>query len=270
MIALQEASVTRGGQCLVGPLTLDLEPGRMTVIVGPNGAGKSTLIKLLSGEVKPSTGCATLDGTPLRLIRPSALAGRRAILAQSTDAGFGFTVAELTELGLRMLDGRTSRERQLQFVECAMAAVGLLPLADRPLSRLSGGERQRAHFARVLAQLRGGQLQHGPGVLLLDEPIAAQDLAHQLQVLSLARGCAAEGTAVAIVLHDLNWASVAADRLIVLRHGRIYADGPPEKVITASMLAEVFQVALLPGVVPESKRPFILPQVATSLTGDRV
>lgn len=269
MIALQKADVTRGNHRLVGPVTMDLEPGRTTVIVGPNGAGKSSLLKLLSGQFRPTAGQATLEGTPLHAMGPAALAGRRAVLSQSSEAGFGFTIRELAELGVRTLARRPPRERQVQLVERALTTTGLLQLADRPLAHLSGGERQRAHFARVLVQLHAGQLLHGPGALLLDEPIAAQDLAHQLQILSLARSTTGEGTAVAIILHDLNWACCAADRLIVLHRGIIYADGRPEDVLTETMLTEVFEVALTPGALPPAGTPFVLPQVAAPFVDRR-
>ncbi len=270
MITLQKADVMRDGHRLVGPVTLDLEPGRTTVVVGPNGAGKSTLLKLLSGHLRPSAGRATLDGAPLHAMRPEVLAGRREVLGQSTEAGFGFTVHEIAELGLRTLGRQPSRERRAQLVERVLATIGLLQLADRPLARLSGGERRRAHFARVLVQLHAGQLLYGPGALLLDEPIAAQDLSHQLRILSLARSTAGEGTTVAIILHDLNWACCVADRLVVLHHGGIYADGRPEDVLTETMLTEVFDVALTPRALPPTGTPFVLPQVAVPSAARRL
>jgi iron complex transport system ATP-binding protein len=130
---------------------------------------------------------------------------------------------------------------------------------------LSGGERQRAHLARVLAQLWAGAVAHGPGVLMLDEPTAAQDLAHQLAVLDAARDHARDGGTVIVVLHDLNLAARYADRFVVVHQGRIAADGAPAAVVTERLLGEVFRVALPPNVVPPDGVPFALPQLAGRL-----
>ncbi len=262
MIALDDVSLKRGGRILVDRVGLALEPRRVTVIIGPNGAGKSTLIKLASGEIPPTTGTVTLDGQPLRRFSPRDLAGRRAVLAQSSDAAFGFTVRELATLSLRML-GLAGSHKSL--VDRALHLVDLAACADHAVERLSGGERQRAHLARILVQLWAGARLHGPGLLLLDEPIAAQDLAHQLRVLDIAQIHAEDGGAVGIVLHDLNWAARVADRLVVLHRGRIHADGTPAAVLTHDMLAEVYGVDLQPGAVSQS--PFILPQLAAFRPG---
>jgi iron complex transport system ATP-binding protein len=200
----------------------------------------------------------------MHLHAPPALAARRAVLAQENEAMFGFSVRELAGLGLRMLGARCRPAEQARLIEGALADVGLTDFAHRAITLLSGGERQRAHLARVLVQLRAGTLLQGPGALLLDEPIAAQDLAHQLQVLEIARRHADAGGAVAAVLHDLNWAVRIGDDLVVLHRGRVHSAGPPAAVLTQAMLADVFDVDLRPGTVPASGRPFVLPQLAST------
>jgi iron complex transport system ATP-binding protein len=263
MINIQNASVVRAGHAIVEGVSLALVPGRITVIIGPNGAGKSTLLKLCSGQIHPSGGAVTLDGTPLHRLPPPTLAARRAVLAQANEVAFGFTVRELAALGLRLLRTDYRPAEQTRLIDDVLAAVGLTTHAHRLLPLLSGGERQRAHLARVLVQLRAGMALCGPGTLLLDEPIAAQDIANQIQVLEIARRHAAAGGAVAAVLHDLNWAAHVADHLVVLHRGRIAAQGRPAAVLTPSVLAEVFDVDLHPGALPMAGRPFVLPQLAT-------
>ncbi len=258
MIALDNVGIRRAGRILVDRVSLAFEPGQVTVIVGPNGAGKSTIVKLASGELVPSSGSVTLDGRPLHRSSPRELALRRAVLPQSGDAVSGFTARELAALGASLLGIGVSCA---PLVEQALYRVGLTGCADRPMERLSGGERQRAHLARVLVQLWEAARLHGPGTLLLDEPIAAQDLSHQLSVLEIARAHADEGGAVGIVLHDLNLAAHVADRLVVLHDGRVHAAGAPATVLTREMLAAVYGVALQPGAVTD--RPFLLPQMAT-------
>jgi len=261
VIALDEVVVRRGGRALVDRVSLALAPGRTTVIVGPNGAGKSTLIKLLSGELRPDAGAVRLGETPLAALGPQRLAVRRAVLAQANETAFGFTVRQLAALGLRLLRNAAPSD-PMPLIRRAIEQAGLAGLEDRVVGRLSGGERQRAHLARVLVQLWAGEASEGPGLLLLDEPIAAQDLAHQLHVLEIARNHARTGGAVCVVLHDLNWAVRIADRLVVLSQGSVYADGPPAAVLTRGMLAEVFDVDVDPNTTPRTDLPFILPQLA--------
>jgi len=262
MIRLQGASVRRGGRMLVQDIDLEIGAGRVTVLIGPNGAGKSTLIRLLSGEVKPSAGTVSLDGRPLAAFSPRELAMRRAVLGQANETTFGFSVADLAGLSLRLLPTRLIRAERTALIARALDRVGLTAFADRSIVHLSGGEKQRAHLARVLVQLWASEALHGPGLLLLDEPIAAQDLAHQLELLQVARRHAQAGGTVVLVLHDLNWAAGVADRILALRQGRIHADGPPPAVLTRALLAEVFDIDLEPGAVPAPGEPFILPQLA--------
>lgn len=269
MIGLESAGVRRGGKMLVENIDLRLERGHVTVIVGPNGAGKSTLMRLMSGEIRPTRGMVSLDARPLAAIGVRELAARRAVLGQANEDAPGFTVSELTALGLRLLPVLPLHNERTALIERALDHVGLAELADRSITTLSGGERQRAHLARVLAQLWAGEALHGPGLLLLDEPIAAQDLAHQLQVLEIARAHARCGGAVALVLHDLNWAARVADRIVVLRRGQIYAEGSPNDVLTHTMLADVFDVDLEPGAIPPADCPFVLPQLARSRSAPR-
>ncbi len=256
MIALDHVSLRRNSRLLIDRLSLAFMPGRITAIVGPNGAGKSTLVNLASGELTLSAGTVTLDGQPLGRLGPQELALRRAVLPQACESVPGLTARELSTLGASRLGADEPRA----LVDRALERVGLAHCTDRITERLSGGGRQRAHLARVLVQLWAGARRHGPGMLLLDEPIAAQDLAHQLRVLDIAGEHARSGGAVGIVLHDLNWAAHIADRLVVLQHGRIHAEGAPEAVLTRGMLAAVYGVVLEPGAVPAG--PFLLPQTA--------
>jgi iron complex transport system ATP-binding protein len=136
----------------------------------------------------------------------------------------------------------------------------LLDFAGRPINTLSGGEQQRAHFARVLVQLSCAEQRNGPGVLLLDEPTSALDLHHQLGVLNAIKRRATGGTLVIAILHDLNLASLLAERIVVLDHGRIDCDGTPAQTITGEMLQRVFAIETAVSKVPTTGVPFVLPQ----------
>ncbi|MEP9353319.1 heme ABC transporter ATP-binding protein [Xanthobacter sp. KR7-65] len=252
MYCAEEVSVTAGRRTLLDRTSIAVRPGQVTVLVGPNGAGKSTLLKALSGEQRLSGGRVTLDGSPIAGFTPLDLARRRAVLPQAAEVAFPFTAAEVISAGLMAREGRdTDRIARL------LARVDLAGFAGRRYDSLSGGERQRVQLARVLAQLELGT-SDAPSYLLLDEPTASLDLAHQLTVLRLARAHAAAGGGVLAVLHDLNLAAMAADELVVLAAGCIRAAGPVAQVLTEEVLADAFGIRVAVGVAPPG--PFVLPQ----------
>jgi iron complex transport system ATP-binding protein len=262
MTAVLEASVITvrvGAKTLLDQLTLAIAPGETVALVGPNGAGKSTLLRVLAGEIAPA-GTIALRGQPLKSYSARALALRRAMLSQHTTVAFPFTVADVVRMGAGDRGGTDA------LVASALAEVDLTALGDRIITTLSGGEQQRAHFARVLVQLACGEAIHGPGLLMLDEPTASLDLRHQLDLLEATRRRRARGVTVVAVLHDLNLASLFADRIVVLDHGRIVADGAPAKIITDAMLEQVFGVTGAIGRVPSPGLPFVLPHAMARMS----
>lgn len=250
-------SVKAGGRALVDGVDLDLRPGEVLALVGPNGAGKSTLMKALSGEQRLAAGAVSLDGVPIGRLSPLALAIRRAVLPQAAEVAFPFTAGEVVSVGL--MGGATSPESRRR-IERLLAMVDLPGLAGRRYHSLSGGERQRIQLARVLAQLEcgAGARAGAPAYLFLDEPTASLDLSHQLVVLRIARAFAEAGGGVLAVLHDLNLAAMAADRIAVLAQGRLVAVGAPAEVICDRVLRQAFGVSVRVGAVPAG--PFVLPQ----------
>ncbi|MFK8251514.1 heme ABC transporter ATP-binding protein [Ancylobacter terrae] len=249
MYAAEGISVLAGRRALLDGVSVTVVPGSVTVVVGPNGAGKSTLLKVLAGESRADAGRVTLDGVDIRALGAAGLARRRAVLAQSVHVAFPFTVAEIVAMGL--IDGRDRAGR----VGRALARVDLGGFAGRFYGELSGGEKQRVQIARALAQLESGE---GPGYLLLDEPTASLDLAHQLLVVELARAVAAAGGGVLAVLHDLNLAAMAGDHILALKDGCEAASGAPDAVLTDDHLARIYGVPARVGVAPGGV--FVLPQ----------
>jgi iron complex transport system ATP-binding protein len=177
------------------------------------------------------------------------------VLAQSITLTFPFTVEEIVRMGA----GDRKTAAVTLAVDEALHAVDLDSHRHRIMTTLSGGEQQRAHFARILVQLAFGEAEHGPGILLLDEPTASLDLRHQLDLLKLARKKAEKGTAVVAVLHDLNLATLFASRIILLDRGRIAANGTASETVTDDWLEKVFKVTSAVGRVPASGVPFVLP-----------
>ena len=250
--------VSAGSRRLLDDVSLAALPGEAVALVGPNGAGKSTLLRALSGEIAPSRGTVRLEGRDLRACSPDLLALRRAFLPQVVATAFPFTVREIVAMGV---GGRRDGKADA-WVDAALAEVDLDGFQDRRMDTLSIGERQRAHFARVLVQLSYGESRQGPGLLLLDEPTSSLDLKHQLGIMAAARRRTDAGTTVIAVLHDLNLAALFARRIVVLRNGRVAADGPPRRTITDAVLAETFGVVSAVNRVPGDATPFVLPQTA--------
>ena len=226
-------SVRLGGAPVLRGIDLEVARGEVVALVGPNGAGKSTLLGALAGDVPLEAGQVTLDGHPVRSVGAAALARRRAVLLQHQGLSFGFRVADVVRMGRSPWHRTPEAGRDDEVVAAVMEVTDVDELADRVFPTLSGGEQARTSFARVLAQ-------EAP-VLLLDEPTAALDIAHQETVLGVARGVATGGAAVVVVLHDLSLAAAYADRICLLDAGRVAADGSPEEVLTTERLGAVYE-----------------------------
>jgi len=251
MYQAKSVQVTVRGKTILDKVDLRLAPGRVVAVVGANGAGKSTLLRVVAGERKPTGGEILLDEQPLSDWPIAALARRRAVLPQSVEIVFPFLASEVVTLGFpRHIDHKTGD----QLVRRALTAVEMEDFANRVYGTLSGGEKQRVQLARVLAQAWTGEKTY----LLLDEPTASLDLAHQLLILRLARAHAESGGGVMVVLHDLNLAAMVADEIVALKDGCRIAAGPPASIITNDLIAALYGVRAEVRGVPEG--PFILPQ----------
>lgn len=255
MLRVSDLSVAYGRTEVIPALNLEARPGAVTVILGPNGSGKSTLIKAICAEVA-YRGSVTLDGIEVSRAPPWQLAAMRGVLAQSTQVAFAFSVAEVVRLGL------TSgiEAAQSDLVERALNEVGMLDHAARPFHDLSGGQQARVHLARVRAQIWSPVTGDKARWLFLDEPVAALDIAHQLQVMGIMRRFADQGGGVVAVMHDLNLSAMIADRLILMHEGRILAEGTPAEVLTDENLSAAYGCTLRVGQVPQG--PWLVPQSA--------
>ncbi|MGW5005735.1 heme ABC transporter ATP-binding protein [Streptomyces parvulus] len=240
---LAEAEAVRvllGGRPVLDGVDVRVRAGELLALVGPNGAGKSTLLGALAADVPAAEGVVRVHGRPAGEWSAPELALRRAVLPQSASLSFPFPVAEVVRMGRAPWAGGEREAEDDAAVAEAMARTEVAGFAGRPFSALSGGERARVALARVLAQ-------RAP-LLLLDEPTAALDLRHQELVLRLCRERARAGDAVVVVLHDLALAAAYADRVAVLRAGRIAAEGAPAEVFDEDLLSEVYDqpVEVLP------------------------
>jgi len=237
ILAADTLTVRAGGRTLLDRVSLGVAPGEVLALVGPNGAGKSTLLRALAGALRPAGGDVALAGKALRDWSPRALAQRRAVVSQRVALGFPMTVAAVVALGRLPWHATPGAARDAAAVQAAMRTAGIAHLSQRAYGTLSGGEQQRVQVARALAQIDGAA---SPAVLLLDEPTASLDVAHGAALLHTARGLARAGTAVVIVLHDLNEAAFVADRVALLAAGCLVRVGTPHEVLAPAPLAAVY------------------------------
>ncbi|TFD95266.1 ABC transporter ATP-binding protein [Cryobacterium lactosi] len=232
------------GARIVDDLTLAIEPGAITVIVGANASGKSTLLRGLARLLPPQAGTVTLDGRDIAGLPSRQVATIVGLLPQQPIAPEGIGVADLVGRGRYPYQGwfRHWSSTDDAIVAEAMAATQTLELASRRMEELSGGQRQRVWIAMALAQ--------NPDILLLDEPTTFLDVTHQVEVLDLLHELNHDqGTTVVMVLHDLNLAARYADRLVVMRQGKIIAEGAPAEVLTEAVVLEAF--GLTARIVPD-------------------
>jgi iron complex transport system ATP-binding protein len=246
-----------GSRTVIDGLSCQLHAGERVAIVGPNGCGKSTLLKLLVGALAAQAGVVKFDGTTADALGRIGVARRMAMVPQMAgieSAGMGsdggFSVQQIVLMARYAAHVEESRgivralgglgifgfesPEDLRIARDAMWAADVHHLADRHADTLSGGERQRVAIARALAQQTS--------VLLLDEPTSALDLFHQLELIDHLHKLTAEGRLIVMVTHDLNLAAQIATRVLVMDQGKIVADGPPKKVLTAAVLEPVYQV----------------------------
>ena len=248
-LAADQASYRVDGRALLDRVSLALAPGEVHAVLGRNGAGKSTLLRLLAGDIRPHSGSVTLHGRALSAWAPRALARRRAVLPQSESLRFGFTAEQVVAMG-RYASPQHRPEIELGIVREALQMAGVGELAQRRYPSLSGGERARVQFARVMAQIweplaeTEAEGEGGARYLLLDEPTASLDLAHQHGCLLQARCFAASGVGVLAVLHDPNLALRYAHRVTVLEQGRVIGQGPTREVLSRELLERTYGIEI--------------------------
>lgn len=239
-VEIENAKFDYGTNPILKDVSFSVGEGDFFIIIGPNGSGKTTLMKLMAGVAELKKGSLRILDRPVQTYTRKALARTLALVPQTIPDEFPFRVSELVLMGRAPHQGVLGLEsrRDMEIAARSMAFTGVDHLADRKLTQLSGGERQRVFIARAICQ--------EPRIILLDEPTASLDLAHQVRVMDLMERLKEEThITVVMVSHDINLAAMYGDRLLLLKDGRLVSLGRPGEVLTYQSLENTYGCPLL-------------------------
>ncbi|WP_117168925.1 ABC transporter ATP-binding protein [Paraliobacillus sediminis] len=214
-----------------------IEKGKITTIIGPNGCGKSTLLSVLSKDNKPLSGQIVVNDQDINSYKPKELARTIAMVYQQNDGPQDLTVEQLIAFGRVPYKNlfHPNLKKDQEIIDWAIASTRLEEKRNKTLDQLSGGERQRVWIALSLAQKTE--------FLFLDEPTTFLDIYYQMEILELVRSLNEKyGLTIVMVLHDINQAIRYSDSIIVMKDGKIYANGVPDKIVTDVMMKEIYGV----------------------------
>lgn len=249
-IAIDRLSYAYGKTDVLNQVRFSVELGDFFVIIGPNGSGKTTLMKLMAGLQGLPEGKLSILGREIQNYKKKDLARKIAFVPQEAPTDFPFSVTEVVLMGRSPYQGTLGleRARDVEKARQAITFTGVSHLADRKLNALSGGERQRVFIARAICQ--------EPEIMLLDEPTASLDLAHQIRIMDLMEKLQQEkNITIVMVSHDLNLAAMYGTRLLLLNKGEIVKIGLPEEVLTFLTLEDAYGCTLLVDENPLGKFP---------------
>ncbi len=237
-----------GNKKLVEEFSVSIKPGVLTAVIGKNGAGKSTSLKAITGDISYQSGTISFEEKPIQKIPIQELACKRAVVHQKSTLQFSFSVQDVVGLGRSPYGGTFLSSKDHEIVQHCLQKVDATHLVERNYTTLSGGEQQRVQFARALAQIWDAIESQSPSYLLLDEPLASLDVAHQHEMMHILKQLCASNVGVFIIIHDLNLAAQYADYIIILKDGKIVAEGTAKEVFHEEIIGAAFDfpVSIIP------------------------
>lgn len=234
-IVLEKVKQSYGSHLVLNDISFTASSGEITALLGPNGCGKSTAIKTIAEILPLKEGSVLMDNQDIREIENAERAKLIGYVPQSFHYTPFTSVLETVLIGRRPYMSWTVTEDDLEVVDAAMKAMNVVDISERYVNELSGGQRQRVFIARAIAQ--------NPSFFLFDEPTSSLDLKHQFETLeTMKRIVHSNNSGMLIALHDLNLAVKFADRVVLLKDGKIYANGKPGDVLTPEAVRDVYGV----------------------------
>ena len=235
-------------------ININIERGKFYTILGPNGSGKTTLLRILSKSLDMEKGEIFIDEVDLTQIKPNLLAKEIAVVPQSTEIEFDFSVQDIVLMGRTPHISRfcSESEKDVEIAMTAMKRTNTWELRNKSINALSGGERQRVVVARAIAQ--------ETGIILLDEPISHLDIHHQIEIMNqLKQLNKNKNITIIAVLHDLNIAAAYCDHMILMHDRGVYKNGTPEEVLTEDIIKKVYGLDVYITKNPKTGKTFIMP-----------
>lgn len=235
MIKLKNITKFYDNKAIISDLSLDFHKGKITSIIGANGAGKSTLLALTSRLIKPSSGEIYIDGMNLKDYKEQILAQKISILKQQNNINLRLKVEELVAFGrFPHSQGRLNTNDKTKINE-ALEYMGLSNLRNEFLDTLSGGQKQRAFIAMIIAQ--------DTEFIMFDEPLNNLDMKHSVQIMQLMKNLVKDfNKSIAVVLHDINFASIYSDEIIALKDGKLLKQGSKDEIINQENLKQIYDM----------------------------
>ena len=234
-----DLTVYLSGKLILDQVSISGDHGDLISVIGPNGSGKTTLLRAIGGLLDNHKGSVFIDGVDISSIDPRVMGTKIAFVPQTPPETHNFTTSDIVSMGRYPHTSRFQIDsaNDDELVESAMAATDVLDLRDSRVSELSGGERQRVFIARALAQ--------NTPIIVMDEPTANLDIQYQLKILKLMREYTNRGVCVVTAIHDLSLASRYADKLILLKEGRVISSGPPQDVLVSKNIKTSYGISAL-------------------------
>lgn len=242
MFELQNITYAVGQKSILKDISLQLTPGKVIGVIGSNGAGKSTFIRLLSGELRPTSGCILLKNKDLHQYNERHLAIERSVLRQNTSTSHDFNTQEVVMMGRYPHFEHRPKLEDTTIVEDELDIHELNELAFQSFKNISGGEQQRTSLSRVFVQLKDIHQTRSSKCLMLDEPLNHLDIRYAKETMSRIKNFSRHGNLAIVVLHDIQHAATYCDEIIVLNKGGLYAHGSPKQVFTSQTLKDCFQI----------------------------
>lgn len=237
LLEAKKISFARRDKSILKEIDFSLNRGELLIIIGPNGAGKSTLLNILANELTADSFAITYKGKCLNAWKTRDLAQHKAKFSQEFNKDISLQVKEIVLMGRYPYFDTVPHAADWEKVDRAMKTTEVFHLKNRNYNSLSGGEKQRVHLARVLAQLENEQTDK---LAFFDEPLNNLDVRHQYQILETLKQFTRQGNAAVIILHDLNLAAEFADRLVLLKEGKVKAMGKPEAIFQQEIISKAY------------------------------